>query len=181
MRAAAVLLLAGLGAATGITAASAQSAPVRSVTPFAGEFHPLRNVGNNKCLQPQSLNFGAPIVQMTCNGSLAQGWASLNMGSNHYRFLNNLSGLCMFVGDTPTNGAPVWLDECAVAGGTTVSNAEWNSGTPLPNVVSLRTRVHFRDNNFCLDVPGGSAAEGLPVQLWNCNSTLAQRWVVGFD
>jgi hypothetical protein len=30
--------------------------------------------------------------------------------------------------------------------------------------------------NSCLDVTGGAATQGTPVQLWDCNGTLAQRW-----
>ena len=65
-------------------------------------------------------------------------------------------------------------------GQNSVSNAEWNTGDQLPNVVTLRTRVHFRDNPFCLNVPGGAATEGLAMQLWDCDGSLDQRWVVGF-
>ncbi len=180
-RIAAVVMLAGLGAVTGVAGANAQPVSSRSVTPLVGEFHPIRSVVSNKCLQPQNPGFGALIVQATCDGGAAQQWFALNMGNNHYRFLNNLSGWCMFVGDTPTNGGLVWQDECQVAGGTTVSNAEWNSGTPLPGDVTLRTRVHFRDNNCCLDVPDGSAAEGLRVQLWQCLNNVNQHWVVGIN
>ncbi|MEV4944962.1 ricin-type beta-trefoil lectin domain protein [Streptomyces sp. NPDC053755] len=33
----------------------------------------------------------------------------------------------------------------------------------------------------CLDVAGGAAADGTPVQLWDCNGSAAQRWTVGTD
>lgn len=61
-----------------------------------------------------------------------------------------------------------------------VSNERWDATLPLPNVTSLISRIGWRDNGFCLDVPGASAEAGLQVQLWTCNGTLAQRWVVGF-
>jgi Ricin-type beta-trefoil lectin domain len=173
-RIAAVVMLAGLGATTGVAGANAQPVPSHAVTPFVGEFHPIVNVGSNMCLQPQNPGFGARIVQATCDGGTAQQWFALSMGSNHYRLLNNLSGWCMFVGDTPSNGGLVWQDECQVAGGTTVSNAEWTSSTALPGTVTLRTRVHFRDNNFCLD------RSGLDVQLLQClDNYVNQQWVVG--
>ncbi|MCM4078464.1 ricin-type beta-trefoil lectin domain protein [Paractinoplanes hotanensis] len=31
-------------------------------------------------------------------------------------------------------------------------------------------------NNKCLDVPNGNFADGVRVQMWNCNGTAAQRW-----
>jgi hypothetical protein len=69
-----------------------------------------------------------------------------------------------------------------VEGGTSVSNAEWNAGVVLPNGdVHLRTRVHSRDNNFCLDEPGNSGADNLALQIFICNATTAQRWSVGFN
>ncbi|MER7829276.1 ricin-type beta-trefoil lectin domain protein [Streptomyces sp. NPDC095602] len=33
----------------------------------------------------------------------------------------------------------------------------------------------------CLDVAGGSGADGTPVQLYTCNSTAAQRWTLAAD
>lgn len=33
----------------------------------------------------------------------------------------------------------------------------------------------------CLDVAGGSAADGTAVQLWDCNGSAAQRWTLGAD
>ncbi len=33
----------------------------------------------------------------------------------------------------------------------------------------------------CLDVAGGSGADGTPVQLWDCNGSAAQRWTVRSD
>ncbi|GAA4958501.1 S1 family peptidase [Actinoplanes utahensis] len=31
-------------------------------------------------------------------------------------------------------------------------------------------------NNKCLDVPDGNFSDGVPVQMWSCNGTAAQRW-----
>jgi hypothetical protein len=72
--------------------------------------------------------------------------------------------------------------QCAVSGGSTVSNAEWTSTHPLPNVdVRLSTHVHFAEHNFCIDEPGASGGSNLAVQLFTCNTTIAQRWSVGFN
>ena len=178
-RAFAAVLLAVAGTIVWGGAANAQ--PVTLHAP--GEFHEIRNNFHTPamCLQPREQAFGSPIIQMPCNGSSAQGWVRLDMGGNHYRFANTL-GLCIFTDDSPANGTPLWLDECAVSGGNTVSNAEWTSTRSLPNVdVRLSTHVHFAEHNLCIDEPGASGASNLGVQLFACNTSIAQRWSVGFN
>ena len=177
-----VFSLVALGVGVGASGASAHTAGAKPVVSLAGEFHRIQNVGNSKCLQPQA-SPGTRIVQITCNGSLEQGWLAIGDGSNRYRFVNGSSRGCMSVNDTPVNGAPVQLDNCTLSDGSgnPVSNAQWKSSAVLPDVVTLRTRVRNVDNNFCLAVPGGSSAEGLAMQLSTCNGSLAQRWVVGFN
>jgi hypothetical protein len=44
----------------------------------------------------------------------------------------------------------------------------------------LESRVGFRDTGFCVDVPGNEATDGLAMQIFKCNGTDAQRWLVGF-
>jgi hypothetical protein len=154
--------------------------PTVQVTPFDGIFNPIRNVGLSagpkKCIQPVSPVVNSPVVQNTCDGSQAQNWAFIQVGTNHYRFVNQLSGLCLFAFSPPvSNGDPMGLDTCR-----TVSNEEFNVGTSLPEVVSLESRIGFRDTGFCVDVPEGNAMDGLQMRLFQCNRTLAQRWVVGF-
>jgi len=34
------------------------------------------------------------------------------------------------------------------------------------------------DTNFCLDIQGGVFADGTPVQIFECNGTPAQKWVI---
>jgi hypothetical protein len=162
--------------------AHATQVSAKSITPFAGAFNPIRNVGNGKCLQPASPADGSPIVQQTCVtdpnnvvGILAQGWRFQQVGTNHYQFLNQLSGECFDVFGPARNGTPLINGECKH-----ISNEEFNTRASLPNVVALETRVGFNDNGFCIDVPGGQATDGLAMQVFRCNGTLAQRWVVGF-
>jgi hypothetical protein len=175
---AAVIMVVSAGLLVTAGTANAQTPSPKSITPFAGAFHTITNAGHSgMCLQPVTPDFRSLIVQRPCDGSQAQLWASLFTGTNHYRFLNT-SGWCMSV-DSPASGSAVLQDECEAPGQTTVSNAEWNSGASLPNVVTLRTRFRFVDNNTCLDEPGASGGN-VNMQLFTCNGTLAQRWVVGF-
>jgi hypothetical protein len=174
---AAALVLAGIALVTTATEANAQPASSASVTPFAGVFNPIRNVGNGKCLQPAggSTAESAAIVQMPCTNSIAQGWQYVRVATNHYRFINQLSGYCFDGFDGAFNGARLLQGTCVP-----ISNEEWNTGAALPNVVTLMSRVGFRDTNYCIDVPGAQATDGLAMQIYRCNGTLAQRWVVGF-
>jgi hypothetical protein len=41
--------------------------------------------------------------------------------------------------------------------------------------VSLRSLV-LGTNTSCLDVPGASTAQGVALQIWTCNGTVAQRF-----
>jgi hypothetical protein len=175
----AVCILTGLGLTVSVTASSAQPSPTR-FAPFAGEFHPIKNVGTTLCLEPRDKNpnFDVPIVQAHCDGSSAQGWAALDMGNNHYRFLNP-DGWCINVGGELANGVQVQQDECKAPGQDSVSDAEWLSSARLPNVVTLRSRLHDVNSNFCLSAPVDQATPVIRVQ--GCDGSLAQRWVVDFD
>ena len=148
------------------------------IDPLSGVFRPFRNVGNNLCVEPldKSLADGARIVQSPCDGSDAQSWLPLHLSGNDYNFVNQHSGFCMYLDvNSPFNGAPIVQASCI-----NVSNELWRTSALLPQVVTVTTRVANRVTNFCIDVPGGSASPRLPIQLFTCNGTLAQRWVIGF-
>jgi hypothetical protein len=179
---AAALLLGSAGLlamATGATAQTPSPPPAKTVVPLAGEFHPIKLVNHSEaCLQPVTSGFRSIVMDVTCDsGNSLQQWATLSTpsGGTHYRFLNT-DGWCMSV-DEVRDGATVVMDECEVAGGTTVSNAEWNASAKLPDVVTPQTRVGFRNNNFCLN----GTTFALPLQIFTCNGSLAERWVVGFN
>jgi hypothetical protein len=178
---AAALMLGSITLLATATVASAQTTPVpMKIMPRAGEFHPIHPAGHSDlCLQPVTPAFRALIEQTTCNGSTAQEWETLSTpsGGTHYRLLNT-SGWCMSV-DAIKNGTPVLQDECEVAGGTTVSNAEWNASGSLPNSVTLQSRFGFVNRTVCLDEPGALGGTQ-NIQVFTCNGTLAQIWVIGF-
>jgi Ricin-type beta-trefoil lectin domain-like len=157
------------------TAAQAASIPAAHVMPLAGVFNPIENVGNDLCLQPVTPAVSSPVVQEPCNGSISQGWEFVQVSGTTYGFLNQASGDCLFAFIGAENGAPMGLNTCR-----TVSNEQFDAHASLPNVTELESKIGFSDTGFCLDVPGASTAAGLQVQLFTCNGTLAQRWVVGF-
>jgi hypothetical protein len=157
-----------------LTAAAglALAAPADAATSFS---HPIRNYGNDMCLQPDgdSTEPGAAIVQEPCNGSLAQDWGFLTLGGTRNRLINHSSGMCMDAFGGATNGTPIVQWPCA-----TITNETWSPSRPLPEIVSLRSRV-AGTNSHCLDVPYGQAVPGLQMQLYACNGTAAQTWLVG--
>ena len=110
-RFAAAVFVAGVGAVA--LASEAAAAPTASgpITINAGVFNPIRNVGNGKCLQPASPADGTPIIQKTCvtdpndfTGRAAQSWRFQQVATNHYQFLNQLSGECFDVFGPAANG-----------------------------------------------------------------------------
>ena len=182
----AVALTAAAIAGTG--AAAAQAAPASAahagshVTPhLSGVFQPIRNVGNNLCLEPTTpAGPNSPVVQEPCaqpgsNEAILQGWETQSLGGTTFKFVNQASGDCLFAFIGAEDGAPMGLDTCHPS-----SNEEFDAHTSLPNVTVLESKIHFSDTGFCLDVPGASTTPGLQLDLFSCNGSLAQRWVVGF-
>lgn len=178
----ATVLAAGCLLATTASAANAQSEPEKSLRPaIGGSFHWIRNSGNSGlCLEPAGLSTdsSALIVQEPCVSSgvesLAQGWQGLQVGNNHFKFQNQLSGLCLNATDI-INGSIVNQWPC-----NSNSNEEFNLGTSLPAVAKIESRIHFRDTGFCVDEPGALGTVGAAMQIWQCNGTPAQIWVNGF-
>lgn len=177
------LLSALLLAAASVPAYADQSGAARASVPppLSGVFHAIQNAGSGYCLEPerQSTVEFAAIVQQPCvttgQESLAQGWQPIRVGTNHYRFLNQLSGYCFDAFDGAFNGARLLQGTCVP-----ISNEEFNTGTSLPAVTKIESRVHFRDTGFCVDVPGNQRIPGLAMQIFRCNGTPAQSWVIGF-
>jgi hypothetical protein len=138
-------------------------------------FHPIRNTWTGMCLQPQSVDNFAPIVQMDCNGDLQiQRWYMDKLATNHYRIVNQATGLCFNAFDGAFNGARILQVDCVP-----ISNEEFNTGAPIPGDVKLESRVRFRDNGYCIGVPGAASIAGLAVVLFTCGTSLGQQWSVG--
>ena len=144
-------------------------------------FTRLQNQGNLKCLQPEneSTQEFARIVQVTCTQTgvraFAQSWQHIDLGNSHFRFQNQLSGYCIDAFDGAFNGARVLQGTCVP-----ISNEEFRTSAAPPALMTLQSRVGFRDTGFCIDVPGASSQEFLAVQLFQCNGTVAQGLFHGF-
>ena len=182
------MLALAAAAVTGTGVAAAQAAPARTshVKLFDGVFQPIRNVGNNLCLEPIPPAAGvpvgpnSPVVQEPCAKpgtaeAVLQGFETQQISGSTYKFVNQESGACLFAFIKAENGAPMGLNTCR-----TVSNEEFDAHTTLPNVAELESKIGFSDTGFCMDVPGATTNPGVQLQLFTCNGTLAQRWVIGF-
>ncbi|KAJ6585665.1 hypothetical protein B0H19DRAFT_1059865 [Mycena capillaripes] len=146
-----------------------------------GQFAPWRSVGNtNLCVTPSTNAFGAGLVVKACDATnLSQLWVWLQDGTNIYRLQNaGVPNTCAWIFDGgPLNGDQLVLDECTLSDGSgnTVSNAQWDAGTSLPNVVQLRSHIHFSTvAGSCVDIVNSN------VVMEGCNSaSLTQKWIVG--
>jgi hypothetical protein len=164
-------------AAAAFALAAAATLTLTTQTPAGanGAFVTIRNYGNGLCLQPAggSTDQGAAIVQEQCNGGIAQGWLYISLGGTSYRFMNQLSGYCLDARGLNVNGTPVQQWTCG-----SISNEKWDTQLKLPDAVPLISQV-AGTKTHCLDEPGASAQPGLALQLYRCNGTYAQGWVVG--
>ena len=177
LRLVALLLAVATMAAVSLTVASPASADTQG---------PIRNAGNGKCLTPVGLFQGAAVVQNPCdidsNGNVinrAQQWDAVCVDAScppfHVRNHAN-EGLCLDARGFATNGTPIQLWTC-----NSISNENWDYGPspdPLDPYFMLRSRVSGTTSH-CLDVPGGSDADGVAMQLYWCNGSPAQTWIAG--
>jgi Thaumatin family/Ricin-type beta-trefoil lectin domain len=134
------------------------------------------NQGNGKCLDDDAwgTSNGAKVIQWPCGSQqYNQEWQFQPTDSGYYRVM--------------VRHAP-WLGLDVTGGPGATGNAAktqlWGVGTPagtnqqwLP--VSLGNgffKLVARHSGKCLDVPGQSTTNGLQLQQWDCNGTVAQGW-----
>jgi beta-glucanase (GH16 family) len=120
------------------------------------------NVGSGLCLDDPSGN--------TANGVQLQIWGCNNTGAQTFSYNGGASniigpgGKCVDVAgdDVGGDGAAVQLWDCQDAAKD--QNWAWNGS-------SLTTM------GMCLDIAGGSTADGAKLQLHNCTGNAAQVWI----
>ncbi len=163
----ACLLLAGVAAAVvGLVGAAPASAE--------DTFLPIQNFGSYKCLQPEngSLELGAAIVQEPCDpNNPAQLWEAIPLGGFSFHYMNQASQLCLDARGGATNGTPIQQWTC-----NWISNEKWQPGSSFPGVAHALTSQVSGTSSHCLDEPGAQGSDGLAMQLYSCNLTVAQVW-----
>jgi hypothetical protein len=175
-------LLAAALMAAGLTAAAA---PVRASTPvpYWQIFTLAAGTSPLECLQG---DFGGPlgtiVTQQPCDlsgESANQQWLPIPLdGNNGYKFENAATQMCLEARFGAVNAQPVALWFC----NSTESNTRWfwgqsDPGPPFPDLGTIQSRVSG-STGFCLDIPGGSSTFALTPQLFHCNGTTAQLFMI---
>jgi hypothetical protein len=131
------------------------------------QYH-LVNDNSHLCLQAAATTpaQGAVLYQAPCSGNRGQEWSLTHPVSNP------ASGRVMDVWGVSTSpGAPVWLWDY-LAG----RNQDWYT-SPLPD--GFATQLVVVHSRQCLDLEGGSTADGTALVQQPCNSARStQRWLL---
>ncbi len=118
------------------------------------------NTGGNSCLDLQagSSANGTPIQQWTCNGQPWQNWALQSTSqAGYYEVVNQYTGKCMdVVGGSPNDGAPIQEWDC-LGNPQQLWQPVWQQSTGWFQL----TNAILTSPQECLDVPNGSANDGV--------------------
>ena len=198
-----VFTLAGLALAAGtVLGASPAGAATTALMDFPSQFSEgtIVNVHSGKCLEPSPddpFGNGDIVEQHTCNGTLAQTWQLVLIGTRTfvnaipaggqnpplthlaYRIVNAESGLCLDDRDGVLhNGAIVQLWACNT-GSTTMQWGGFLDANGRNLIANVRASI-FRSELMTLEIAAGSTADNAPVQLFNgprSAPAAAQEWV----
>jgi Ricin-type beta-trefoil lectin domain-like len=149
----------------GLTAAPPAHAQDIIVNLMSGQYSGQNGI---ECLQPLngSLEGGVQIVQVTCNGSLAQQWTSAPAHKGKaLSFTNRASGMCLDARGTSAAGTPIQQWPCAPGEG--ISNQFWNyifsANANGANGNELASEVNPSPGSYCLTT--APPANGVVLQL----------------
>ena len=174
-------LAAALG--TACIAASFVATPLANLEGTAqasvGNFYEIVNNGSGKCLDVRSQdgldNPGARVQQYHCTGVDEQKWAPEAAADGYYLLVSRRSGMCMDVRGgsveiQQSNGDQIQQWPCAA----TWAEQQWQF---VPTAfLSGAYRLVSRVSGKCLDLSGGSTADGAKIQQWDCADVTAQQW-----
>jgi hypothetical protein len=122
-----------------------------------------RIVGNgNKCLDTQGPY--TQVVMRACNGSASQQWTY-----DGARFLN---------GDTSRGQQCLDLSNGADVAGNAVLSWSCNGGTNQNWAIAAGGFIGPQGSAHVLDVQAASVNDGTPVQIWNYQGSLNQKWFI---
>jgi hypothetical protein len=138
--------------------------PIEPIEPLADGRYRLVNKGNGLCVVAD----GADVRQATCDDGDAQLW-DVSATTNGYVRIAPANGDGVISAVSSDDGADLGID--ANADG---AHQQWQP------VWELTGHYHFiaRHSDRCLDVPGGSTDEDLPLQQWSCNGLDPQAFEV---
>ncbi len=159
--------------AASVVAVALSARPAAALQPFV-----LYNSHTNMCLQPVdgSTTQGVAIVQQPCNRTAAQEWMYVATGGGSFHLENALSQLCLDARGGAANRTPVQQWTC-----NQISNENWEPEVnPKGGGAPLISRVSG-SSSYCLDIPGGQQTAGLAMQIYVCNETVSQSWLLNPD
>jgi hypothetical protein len=126
---------------------------------------PLKSAVAGKCLDDTASGTADdnPVQLWSCNGDAAQQWLVDNGQVMDFgKCLSDLNG-------GAANGTKAVLYSCQPGNGTIALSQEWNTrpGGELWN-----------PRGVCVDDPGASQANGVKLQVWQCNGRVQQSWTL---
>ncbi|MFE6522500.1 RICIN domain-containing protein [Streptomyces sp. NPDC057794] len=113
----------------------------------------------------QSLWQGAQIKQYDCNGGGNQKYWFRSVGGGYHQLVVRNSSLCL-----RENANTVTQENCDAS----ATSQQW-SLTTTGSYVNVRSRA----SGECLDVNGGSTANGAAIITYTCNGGTNQQWTRG--
>lgn len=138
-----------------------------TITGQGGPFETLTARHSGKCadVTSQSYAAGAQLKQYDCNGGGNQRFWFRNAGSGYYNLMARHSSLCV-----QENSTTVTQESCG-----TGTNQQWSVVVASGSYVTIRSRA----TGECLDVNGGSTANGAALITYACNGGTNQQWTRG--
>jgi hypothetical protein len=138
-----------------------------TITGRGGPFESLTARHSGRCadVTSQSAAAGAQIKQYDCNGGGNQRFWFRSTGTGHYNLVARHSALCV-----QENATTVTQEGCG-----TGTNQQWSVVAASGSFVTVRSRA----TGECLDVNGGSTANGAALITYACNGATNQQWTRG--
>lgn len=144
---------------------------------------PIASALSGKCvdLAAGATGDGGSVMQFACHGRDNQRWhVTKVVGSNAVKIRSAASNRCLDIAEKSTrNGAAVHQWDCQDGD----RNTDASQGSQLWNLKAegnARGWTYYRFVNVrsgkCLDVPGGSAADGVVLIQYDCTGKQNQQW-----
>jgi hypothetical protein len=134
--------------------------------PGPAEPGPMKSAVAGKCVDDTGSGTADnnPVQLYSCNGDAAQQWQVDGDAITDFgKCLSSLNG-------GTANGSRVVLYSCQPSNEAIATSQGWsdNAGAELSNEGSAR----------CLDDPNASRANGVKLQIWDCNGHIQQNWTL---
>jgi hypothetical protein len=136
----------------------------------------IANYGTGKCLTVRNASRVSftPIVQWICDDIPGQHWVFQGSPGGIRQVLNLDTGLCMEITAFQNGGAVVQASCGSGDAGLFWTITDLSAPFPQRKII-----LKSYTTNFCLDLENGGINDGLPLQVWQCNSnTNNQKWKV---